>query len=202
MKVAIQWTVIVVLVAIYASTLWAVLHPHVSAEYRAFYIDRTTSEYKPSHYSATPEQGMDFSRRDLPDWVASTYNLYFWDGGGRWTDNSVGNRVGLRLARPLSGDFCMDFTAYAVPWLEGKTIQIELGNQERSISPRGGSSEYRVSFIGLQGADKLEFVLPQDLPRLVERDSHSNDPRRLGISLGVLKFFSGECKKAEVANGR
>jgi hypothetical protein len=96
----------------------------------------------------------------------------------------------------------MDFTAYSVPWLEGKTIQIELGNEERSISPRGGPSEYRVSFSGLQGADRLEFVLPQDLPRLVDRDSHSNDPRRLGISLGVLKFLPGECKKAEVANGR
>ena len=202
MKAGIQWAVIVVLLAIYAGAMWAILHPHVSPEYRAFYIDRSASEYRPDHYAATPEQGMDFARRDLPDWVASTYNLYFVDGGGRWTDNNLGNRFGLKLARPFSGDVCLNFTAQAVSWMEGKPLEAELGDERHSVLAHGGPAEYQVQFSGLEHADRLEFTLPVNLPRLVERDPHSNDPRRLGISLNVLKLLPGECRKPEGANGR
>jgi hypothetical protein len=48
MKKVIQLIVIGVLLAIYAAAAIAVLHPHVSTAYRAFYITHT-STYNPAH---------------------------------------------------------------------------------------------------------------------------------------------------------
>ena len=128
MKVVIQWTVILVLLVIYAATLWAVLHPHVSPEYRAFYIDRTATDYKPSHsYNTTPEQGMVFNDPGLPVWVLTTHGLSFRDGGGRSIDEDLPGPAGVSFLRGFGGDYCVEVEAYAFPGLAGQNIPVLFG---------------------------------------------------------------------------
>jgi len=58
MKTLAIWLVITLLLSVYAAALFAVLHPHVSPAYKAFYIDHTSLDWNPARYPGSPEQGM------------------------------------------------------------------------------------------------------------------------------------------------
>jgi len=190
----VRWLVIVVLVAIYAVALASVLHPHLSSQYRAFYIDHTWTDYNPSRYEATPEQGITFSRPGLPPWVRTTLGMGFRDDWGRWTDDARSFTPGLIFDRRFDGDLCVDFTAHAVPWMVGRSIEVRIGGQEKPVRIASeGLTEYQVQFSRLQSADQLNFVLPSDLPPVAQRYPGSTDERRLGINLDHLRLLNGQC---------
>ena len=195
MKVVIQWTVILALLVIYAATLWAVLHPHVSPEYRAFYIDRTATDYRPSRvYETTPEQGMVFNDPGLPEWVTTTHGLSFRDGGGRAIDESLPGPAGVSFRRSFNGDTCVEVGAYAFPGLAGQNIRLRFGEQEQVMHvPAVGPSVYRLQFRGLRDAKRLDFIVPPGLPPLMERAPASKDARRVAMSLRTLKLAAGNC---------
>src|SRR5271165_2893206 len=135
---------IVVLVGLYATVVAAVFHPHVSPEYRAFFIDRTSTDYSPAHYDVPPEEGMTFKRPGLPQWVSGTHGLSLRDDWGRWTDGDLGSVAGLTFSRGFSGDLCVDAAIRAIPWMVGDTIILRMGNQEKQIQIRGTDlTEYR-----------------------------------------------------------
>jgi hypothetical protein len=194
MKVVIQWTVILVLLLIYAATLWAVLHPHVSPEYRAFYIDRTATDYRPTRtYNTTPEQGMVFSDPGLPAWVLTTHGLSFRDGGGRAIDEGLPGPAGVSFRQSFYGDICVEVKAYAFPGLAGKDIPVRFGEQEQLMRvPAEGPSTYELQFRELRDAKRLDFLVPP-VPSLLERSRPSRDARRVALSLRSLRLVSGRC---------
>lgn len=194
MKSAVQWIAIVVLLGVYAAAGWAVLHPHVSPEYRAYFIDHVSIEYHPPHYDSPPEQGMVFSRIGLPNWVLMTHGFSFREDWGRWTDGNLAPTAGLTLAQGLEGDRCVDLTARAVPWIVGQPVEVKLGSEERSFHIAGGGlSDYQLQFNHLSGAKELDFALPPHLPTMKERVPASTDSRRLGIIISTLRLTPGEC---------
>ena len=195
MKTALQWTAIVVLLAVYAMAGWAVLHPHVSPDYRAYFIDRVTTDYAPQHYASTPEEGMEFRHSGLPSWVAATRGFDEREaGGGRWTDANLHALPGLIFSRGFSGDSCVELKVYTIPWLGGREIAVRFGNQEQAFkASAGGPATYDLQFHDLQAADRLEILLPSDLPPVAERERGSTDTRRLGISVHNLRILPGQC---------
>ena len=66
---------VVALVALHLTALFALLHPKVSREYRAFYMDRVSSDWHAKHYESTPEQGIDFSTVGWPDFVEYSFGI-------------------------------------------------------------------------------------------------------------------------------
>jgi hypothetical protein len=194
MKSALQWIIIVLLLGVYAAAAWDVLHPHVSPQYRAFFMDRISTEYDPPHYDSTPEEGMVFNRTGLPSWVLMTHGLSGREEWGRWSDENVAPTAGLTFARPFDGDLCLDFTARAVPWMAGQSVEVRLGGEERSFHVAGeGLSDYRLQFDHLHGAKELDFVLPPHLPTVRQRVPGSGDPRRVGINISTLRMVAGGC---------
>lgn len=195
MRTAVQTIVIAVLVAIYAAVGVAILHPHVSQAYRAYFISRTSSDYDPPHYHTTPEQGMMFSRPGLPDWVLAARGFSVREDWGRWTDSNLAPTPGLTFNRKFDGDLCVDITFRAVAWVVGDTIKLHMDGAAAPLTISGeGPTEYQVLLSNLKEADKLDFVLPPGVPAVVERWRHSADPRRLAINISTLLLLPGRCE--------
>jgi len=194
MKSLAYWLVIALLVSVYVAALFAVLHPHVSAAYKAYYIDHTSSDWNPAHYPGLPEQGMFFSRDGLPEWVQSTRGLSVREGWGRWTDEDLGNIAGLAFTRGFSGPLCVDFTARAVSWLPGKTLTVQMGSEIQTLRiATPDLTKYQVQFTQLRGADELDILFPDKLPRVSEVVPTNGDRRRLGLNLATLRLIPGQC---------
>jgi hypothetical protein len=189
-----QWTVIVVLASIYMLALYAVLHPKVSSAYEVYFIDHIASDWNPSHYPSTPEQGMSFSRGGLPEWVDTTYGLSLREDGGRWTDSNVARTPAISFTRKFQGTLCLEFTASPAPALIGKTFAVQIGNQTKTLKviPQD-FADYQVQVAEVRDADRLSFLLPDKLPRESEVDRSSADTRRLGLWLSTLKILPGTC---------
>jgi hypothetical protein len=197
----IRWLAIVSLVAFYGIVLFAVLHPNVSPSYREYFIDRTSSDYEPPHYEATPEQGMSFSQRELPQWVHAVRGFELreeWGTVGRFTDDDLGVTPGIIFNRTFDGEVCVEFSAYGVSSLAGQTVGIRMGSQEKEFRLRPGSfSEYQLQFTQLRQADHLDILLPKHIPAVIEADHKWADPRRLGMSISTLKLIPGKCSLAQ-----
>jgi len=187
--------ILVGLLSIELYSVYAVLHPHVSADYRAYFIDRSSTDYEPEHYPSTPEEGMVFSHPGLPDWVATTRGLSFRDeGGGRWTDANLRATPGLLFTREFSGDVCVELKAYTIPWLGGQDMTVRFGHEDEAVKlVAGGPTTYDIQFHNVHAADRMDFLLPSNLPPLVERVHSSGDIRRLGVSFHTLRIVPGQC---------
>lgn len=196
MRTVLSVLTIIILVSIYGATLIAVLHPRVGAKYKACYIDRSSLDCNPDHYAVTPEQGMVFSRADLPNWVQFTFGLSYPEGWGRWTDENLSESSGLVFSRNFSGPVCVDFTARAVSWVVGKTLVVRMGGQTHPMPiPGTGLTRYQVQFTDLSPTDSLDFVLPKGIPRVIDLIPTSGDPRRTGLNLANLRILPGACPK-------
>jgi hypothetical protein len=199
MKKIAQWISIFALASTYCVVAVAVLHPHVSREYREYFIDRTSTDYNPERYPGTPEEGMLFGRNGLPVWVSSTHGLSIRGDAGRYTQADRSNPAGLTFTQGFNGDVCLDFIASPVRWLVDKKIDVLFGEEVHPVGINVGQSEYRLHF-KLHDADRLDFLLPPELPRVIEEKPDNADPRRLGILLYRLRILPGECSSA--ANNR
>ncbi len=194
MSTILKWITILVLVGVYVAALAAVLHPHVSPEYKAYFIDRTSTDYEPSHYNSSPQEGIFFNRPGLPQWVSNTHGFSVREPGGRWTDEAMGNVAGLTFNREFSGDVCVAASFQTIPWLVGREIPVRFGNQEQLLKPvTTGPATYDLQFHNLEAADHLDILLPSDLPTVVEREHDSSDTRRLGLDVSSLKVLPGQC---------
>ncbi len=191
-----RWTLIVCLALLDVVALYAALHPRVSPAYRAHFIDRTSVDWNPSHYRATPEEGMVFSQPGLPDWVAWTYGFTAPESRGRWTDDDLGNLAGLVFDHPLSGTFCIEFRAAPALPMRGP-FGLRMGSQSETLQVAGTDfADYRAQFNDVSNARQLEFVLPRKLPRVHEYDPLNGDPRRLGLLFAMLNIRNGPCNPA------
>src|SRR5215471_8796317 len=197
MKNGLQWVLIACLGVIYLFASLAVLHPKVSEEYRAHYIDRTSVDWDPPHYRAAPEEEIALSRPGLPEWIAWSYGFSALETRGLWTDGNFGNVAAFVFAQPLDGAFCVEFTAEpARPLRDSFTVM--LGAQSEIVQVRSrDTAEYKAQFNDVKGASQLQFVLPKGLARVHDYDPSNGDARRLGLLLRLLKIRSGSCNPAQ-----
>src|SRR5690348_15186793 len=106
--ILIRALVIVAALATELYAVFAVVHPRVDPEYRAYYIDRSTMDWNPAHYPATPEQGIDFAHAGWPDFVRNGYGFSYREMEGRWTDAAMLQTPRLSLSRSFSGPMCVE----------------------------------------------------------------------------------------------
>jgi hypothetical protein len=183
---------IAALLLLYFTALYAMLHPKVSAEYRAYYIDHSVDDWHPAHYAATPEQGIALRRNGLPEFVKETQGFYPREVWGRWTRAKVAR---ILMNREFSGPTCVVVTARPSRPELGKQVDVFFGNESRPMrltSPE--FSNYLLDYDALRPVDELSFRLPELPPKDTEVTPGSRDYRRLGISMTVVRIFSSRCE--------
>jgi hypothetical protein len=198
MKSAVLWIGVLLLAAVYGVLAWRIAHPNVSPEYRSFYMDHTSSDGSPLRYPATPADGMAFARAGLPEWVRSTVGLSLREPFGRWTDANLAPAAAVLLRQEIRGPVCLELVARAAPSMAGKDLSIRMGDEVETVHGLSGEfAEHWLRFKLTNGADKIEFLLPQPVRRESEFDAGNMDTRRLGVGLSSMRLVPGECRDGE-----
>lgn len=118
---------------------------------------------------------------------------------GRWTDTNIAKIPSVSFTRRFSGPTCVEITFAPAPALTGKSIAVRMGSETQPLPAiEAGFVEYRLPFVLQRGADRLELLLPEKLPRESEVDRSSGDTRRLGLALNGLRILPGSCNRENV----
>jgi len=177
---------------------YAVLHPRVSPNYRAYYIDRKTDDWEPPHYSATPEQGIVFARSGWPQFVRNSSGFADPGSDGRWTDADRAQVPTLFMNQSFQGPLCIEMKLQPSPAERGHRIQIALGPEARDLwLSDPAPAEYRVSFDPIQPANALQFRFDGPIPRVEDVTPGIHDSRRLGLQIFTLRILSLSCRQSE-----
>lgn len=189
MRRLIQSVVIVALILLHGMALWALLHPRVTREYRAFYMDRTSVDLRPPRYHATPQEGVTLSREALPDFVDFTFGMSVPESFGRWTDTSHGLRAGLQLNQPVSGRICLQFRASPSIAARGRHFSVGLGSQQKDlVLNQAGFETVNLDLSLKHPEDTVEFRFPGPMPKASETDG-----RELGIGVAWIRWSPQPC---------
>jgi hypothetical protein len=179
------------------AALWALLHPNVSREYRAHYIERSSSDWRVQRYSATPEEGIEFSRKEWPDFVEFSFGITPPDSFGRWTDTRMALQSGFKFNRNFEGSSCVVIDAKPSASMRLRRVAVAFGNQEKEISfgQEQATRRYLVDFELNQPADTFELRFPKALPAIGHGDT-----RQLGVGLSKIRFFPMACSEISVSD--
>lgn len=197
-KTILQLLLVASLLTVYGLLLAAILHPRVSMEYLAYYIDRTSNEFSPVRYIATPEQGINFSSPGLPSFIRYISGFSDREPWGRWTDGDRGVTARISLAAPLKGSVCLDLNASPAAATEGQPITVALGSEAQNLvlhDPR--FADYLVEFHLSKPADTIEFRFPIVVPKENAVERRVSDPRRLGLAITYLRLYSSACSDVQ-----
>lgn len=191
---------IVAAVSLELYVAYAALHPRVSPEYRAFFIDHTTKDWKTPHYPATPEQGITFSKVGWPEFVRYGSGFSSREDWGRWSDAEMSPAAALTFNRPFSGPLCIEFSAHPSAAELGKQMTVALGQSASVVTLSNPDfTTYRISFDDAQPASTLEFRFSGAVPPNEKFYPASRDSRRLGIGVAWLRMLPGVCKEGQKA---
>ncbi len=196
MRTLFRILVLLALLSVELYAVYAVLHPHVSADYRAYYIDRTASDWNPPHYPAAPEQGIVFSRPGWPEFVRNGSGFSFREQDGRWTDAEVAKVPTIFMNEQFSGPLCVELTLIPAPAERGHKLQVALGSNVGEIAlSNPGWATYYVNFHDATPADTLQFRFDGRVPRMEDVAPGTRDWRRLGIDVSSLRIFHSACSE-------
>jgi hypothetical protein len=181
---------LIALVSLHLAAFSALLHPKVSREYRSYYIDQTSQDWRVKHYPSTPEEGIDLTKPGWPDFVAYSFGISRSDNLGSWTDTRRSLKAGFEFNQSFSGPMCVVFNAAPSKALLERRITIAFGDQRSQIQLGRDETvqQYAVEFELPRPTARLELLFPKRLPRVGHTDS-----RQLGIGLTKIRFFSQPC---------
>ena len=190
MRLAIAITAVVALAGLHLAALYAVLHPKVSQEYRAHYIDKVTMDWNVQHYHSTPEEGIDLTRPGWPAFVEYSFGISKAEKFGSWTDTRMGLKSGFEFNRSFIGPVCVVLNAMPADSIRSHRVPLEFGDQDKDIAFGRDQSmrSYFVDFDLPSPATTLALRFPKPLPR----PSHEN-PRQVGVALNRIRIFSQPC---------
>lgn len=190
MRLAIGITAVVTLAGLHLAALYALLHPKVSREYRAHYIDKVTMDWHPQHYPSTPEEGIDLSKPGWPDFVEYSFGISNAEKFGSWTDTRMGLKSGFEFNRSFIGPVCVVLNAMPADSMRSRRVPLEFGDQQKEIAFEQDQSirSYFADFDLTSPATRLALHFPKPLPS----GSHEN-PRQVGVALNRIRIFSQPC---------
>jgi hypothetical protein len=188
-----QRALIVALATFYGWVLLLALTPNVSEEYRAYFIERSTGDWRPPRYAARVEDGIDFSSPGLPSFLRSMSGVSVHEAWGRWTDAGLRTAARFVYEQPFSGDVCLALKASSVGPQLGKDVIVRGGRSEvRFIAASDKPQWYRVDLPLDHPAEWIE-IEPTAPARPAAWDPGNTDPRRLGLGLYRLLVLPGPC---------
>jgi len=190
MRVALGILTVALLSGLHLAVLFALLHPQVSREYRAHYIDRTSSDWDTQHYFATPQVGIDLTRPGWPSFVDYSFGISRSQSFGRWTDTQLGLEAGFQFNRSFSGPVCLLLNAMPSDIMRGRSLTLVFGMQEKAIllSPDGKMRTYITQFDLPSPSTRLELRFTNRLPKV-----NDPSPRELGVELETLRIQELRC---------
>ena len=190
MRIAFGIIVLIALLGLHLAALFALLHPNVSREYRAHYIDRISSDWHTVRYQSTPAEGIDLTRQGWPDFVEYSFGLLSPGPFGRWTDTRMGLKSGFQFNRTFSGSVCVILEAMPSDSMRSQQVTLAFGDQEKDIS-FGRDEKIRPYLVDFE-LPRPETILALRFPKPLPRASHSN-PRQVGVALNRIRIFSEAC---------
>jgi hypothetical protein len=132
-------------------------------------------------YEATFEQGIDFRRPGYPTFIRYVTGISKLEEWGRW---SVGPKVTLTLANPLSGKFRLILVGGAFGKNVGAPIPVKIGHVLQKVTFSGGPHPAGVQTLEFElkrPATTIEFTIPH--PTAPEGDN-----RQVGIGFLQLRI--------------
>ncbi len=196
---AIQTAIIALLVVFYGVVAYLALSPRVGDEYRAYYVDRATPEWRPVRYPAQPHEGFDLSRPGYPAFVRYTAGISGHEGWGRWTDARLFPFARIVFNSKFAGTVCVSLVARPAGKQLGREVIVRFGGQDRRfVTSEDSAVQYQLDFSLDKPSDVLDIVASAPArPR--EWDASNSDPRKLGLALHRLVIRPGRCDEGEAA---
>lgn len=165
-----------------------VLNPNVSEEYSSYYIKRSTNEWRPAVYSATLSDGVDFSKKGLPDFIKSVSGISGREDWGRWTDATLAPAARIVYRQSFSGSVCVALKFVPATSQEGKSASIRIGEAERHFVTDSGEAHWYVFNFTLDKPSNFIEVEPAS-PAYASK----MDRRKIGIGLQRIIVIAGSC---------
>ena len=189
MRTTLRILLVIALLGLHLSVLYAILHPKVSPEYKAYFIDRTSRDWRPQHYHVLPQEGIDLSREGLPDFVDQSYGISVRESFGRWTDTAMGLHAGFRLNRSFTGPVCLKMRLGASRPMLNQHVVVRFGDQQKDLLiDQTSLQDFALDYEESSPAHVLEFVFPKELP-----EASANDRRRAGLGIARIGIFPKAC---------
>lgn len=138
-------------------------------------------------YSASLEQGIDFSRSSYPEFLKYVSGVAQREDWGRWTDSNQGAVTLFGFTKPLPARFTLELKAAPYGPNISKPTTIRVGSQQKTIIVDGKKNLYSLEFDNPGGVDVIQITAPHSKP-LKGAPSSSADPRNIGIGLIHLKI--------------
>ena len=135
-------------------------------------------------YSATLEEGIDFSKKSYPQFLKFVSGLAGAEHWGRWSDANEGAQIYLGFKNPLPNHFILELTAQSYGENARYPTMIRIGNQLKPLLIDNERKNYQVAFDEVQDASTIEIIPPRPAPV----DLKMKESRRLGIGLVKLSI--------------
>lgn len=187
-----QIVLIFTLIAFYLKVAYLVFFPDVTDAYNKYYISKTTRDWPPLRYSAQLDDGIDFSKSGLPDFVVSSEGVSDYENWGRWTDAHLLSSARIVFNQNFIGAVCIHLKAVPTLKQNGELAYIRLGDQTKSFLTTNTITDYYINFF-LPRVSNVVEIIPSAPGVSREWDKSNYDSRKIGLGLIFLKIKMSDC---------
>jgi len=143
----------------------------------------TATPTAPESYPTTLAEGIDFTKRGYPTFIAEATGMSHYETWGRWTDNA---KATFRFAQPLPKQFTLVIQANAFGPNLGEAVMVKVGTAQQAFKITEQGQIQRLDFNLTEPANTLELLIPK--PTSPKDLQVSEDPRKLGLGLIKLQI--------------
>ncbi len=138
-------------------------------------------------YSALFSDGIDFTRRNWPEFVRDVAGVSGPEPWGRWSDANLAPGVRFDFFSPLPERFTLVLSAKPFSRSGEQTVVVKVGDQTHHLVIKQGDSDVRLPIaLKSEGVYSIEFI-PQN-PISPKEAGVNGDSRMLGIGFTRLRF--------------
>ncbi|PIF93508.1 phosphoglycerol transferase [Acidovorax sp. 62] len=140
-----------------------------------------------ARYSAHFSDGIDFTRRNWPEFVRDVAGVSVPEPWGRWSDANLAPGVRFDFFSPLPERFTLVLSARPFSRNGEQKVVVKVGDQNHHLVIKQGDSDVRLPIVlQSEGVDSIEFI-PQN-PISPKEAGVNGDLRMLGIGFTRLRF--------------
>lgn len=140
-----------------------------------------------ARYAASFSEGIDFTRRNWPEFVRDVEGVSGPEPWGRWSDANLGQGVRFDFFSPLPARFTLVLSAQPFGRNNEQAVVVKVGGQTHHFTIKQGEPDVRLPIIlKSESVDSIAFIPQNSIsPKEV---GMSEDSRKLGIGFIRLRF--------------